>query len=71
MMSLLEINKHITFYCARNSFATYLKFNNVSIGTIGEMLGHKNIKSTQSYLNKLPSKYLDQIVDDLFNQLEN
>lgn len=71
MMSILKINKHITFYCARHSFATYLKFNNVSIDTIGEMLGHKDIKSTQAYLNKLPSKHLDQILDDLFNKLDN
>ena len=61
----LEIPKNITFYCARHSFATQLKFNNISIDIIKEALGHKDIKSTMSYLNSLPSKKLDQIIEDV------
>lgn len=60
------MNKNITFYTARHSFATYLKFNNVPIDAISEMLGHSDIKTTQAYLNKLPNKKLDKIVDDVF-----
>jgi len=66
ILQVLEINKNITFYTARHSFATYLKFNNVSIDAVSEMLGHTNIKTTQSYLSKLPNKKLDTIVDNVF-----
>jgi len=61
----LGIQKKITYYCARHSFATILKFNNVSIDIIKEALGHKDIKSTMSYLNTLPSNTLDKMIDDI------
>lgn len=61
----LGIQKKITYYCARHSFATILKFNNISIDIIKEALGHKDIKSTMSYLNTLPSNTLDKMIDDI------
>lgn len=66
IMKVLNINKRITFYTARHTFATFLKFENIAIDVISEMLGHKDIKATISYLNKLPNKKLDQIIDDVF-----
>ena len=66
MMGVLKINKHITFYTARHTFATFLKFENTPIDAISEMLGHTDIKTTQAYLNKLPNKKLDKIIDDVF-----
>lgn len=63
----LKIKKKITYYCARHSFATILKFNNISIDIIKEALGHKDIKSTMSYLNTLPSNTLDKMIDDVIN----
>ena len=65
IMSNLKINKNITFYCARHSFATALKFENVSIEIIREALGHKDINSTMSYLNSLPDAKLDKIIEDI------
>lgn len=65
IMKDLEIRKNITYYCARHSFATQLKFNNISVDIIKEALGHKDIKSTMAYLNTLPSKKLDQIIEDV------
>ena len=65
MMSKLKISKNITYYCARHSFATALKFNNVSIEIIREALGHKDINSTMSYLNSLPDAKLDKIIEDV------
>jgi len=67
VMTKLEIPKKITYYCARHSFATILKFNNISIDIIKEALGHKDIKSTMSYLNTLPSNTLDKMIDDVIN----
>lgn len=61
----LKINKNITYYCARHSFATALKFENVSIDIIKEALGHKDINSTMSYLNTLPDTKLDKIIEDI------
>jgi integrase/recombinase XerD len=65
MIADLGIQKKITYYCARHSFATILKFNNISIDIIKEALGHKDIKSTMSYLNTLPSNTLDKMIDDI------
>lgn len=67
IMKKEKISKHITFYCARHSFATLLKFKNVSLDIIKEALGHKDIKSTMSYLNSLPSNTLDQMIEDVIN----
>ena len=61
----LGIQKNITYYCARHTFATILKFNNISIDIIKEALGHKDIKSTMSYLNTLPSNTLDKMINDI------
>lgn len=65
IMKDLKINKNISYYCARHSFATVLKFNNISIETIREALGQKDIKSTMSYLNTLPDNKLDKIIEDV------
>ena len=62
----LKIEKKITYYCARHSFATKLKFRNFSIDFISQTLGHRDIKSTISYLNKLPSPKLDKMVSAVF-----
>ncbi|MFV0156106.1 site-specific integrase [Empedobacter falsenii] len=64
LMETAKINKHITYYCARHSFATILKFKNISIDIIKEALGHKDIQSTMSYLNTLPSQKLDMMIED-------
>ena len=63
LMANCGINKHITYYCARHSFATTLKFNNISVDIIKEALGHRDIKSTMSYLSTLPDKKLDSVID--------
>lgn len=65
IMKELQIKKNISYYCARHSFATVLKFNNISIETIREALGQKDIKSTMSYLNSLPDNKLDKIIDEV------
>ncbi|WP_026976887.1 tyrosine-type recombinase/integrase [Flavobacterium tegetincola] len=66
MMAVVKINKNITFYTARHTFATFLKFENTPIDAISEMLGHTDFRTIQAYLNKLPNKKLDKIIDDVF-----
>ncbi|MFA6245307.1 MAG: site-specific integrase [Mucilaginibacter sp.] len=47
---LLGWTKRLTFHCARHTFATTVTLTNgVPIETVGQMLGHKNINTTQLY----------------------
>lgn len=48
--SALGWAKRLTFHCARHTFATTVTLTNgVPIETVGQMLGHKNINTTQLY----------------------
>lgn len=44
-----EINKKITFHCARHTFATLQLTNGTDIYTVSQMLGHADIRTTQIY----------------------
>jgi site-specific recombinase XerD len=44
------INKPVTTYTARHSFATVLKRNGASLEFISESLGHSDIRTTENYL---------------------
>lgn len=43
------INKHITFHCARHTYATLLLAKDVHILTVSKLLGHSELKTTQIY----------------------
>jgi integrase len=45
------IDKKVSTYFARHSFATVLKRSGASIAFISEALGHSNMKTTQAYLD--------------------
>lgn len=47
----VEIEKPVTTYSARHSFATVLKRNGISTELISESLGHGSLKTTASYLD--------------------
>lgn len=49
------ITKHVTTYSARHTAANNLLLQRVDIATISQLLGHKDIKTTQTYLAGLPS----------------
>ena len=54
------INKELTFHVARHTFATTVTLTNgVPIESVGKMLGHKSLKTTQHY-----AKILDQKVSN-------
>lgn len=46
-----SINKHITFYCFRHSFAVNLLLNDVNIKHVKELMGHTSLKHTMQYLH--------------------
>lgn len=57
LATLCKINKNITFHMARHTFATTVTLSNgVSIETVGSMLGHKNLKTTQIYAKVVQEK---------------
>lgn len=43
------INKHITFHCARHTFAVMMLDLGVDLYTVSKLLGHKSIETTQIY----------------------
>lgn len=60
---ICEINKELTFHCARHTFATTVTLSNgVPIETVGKMLGHKNLRTTQIYAKILDRKVSDDMM---------
>lgn len=55
------INKHITFHCARHTFATLLLTLGADLYTTSKLLGHKNIQTTQIYAKIVDSKKTEAV----------
>ena len=58
ILKACNINKHITFHCARHSFAVMALNYGVPIESVSHILGHSNITTTQIYA-KITTKKLD------------
>ena len=66
---LCGIEKTVTFHVARHTFATtILLANDVPIETVKELLGHKDIQTTQHYA-KMIQKKVDRDMDNLASQV--
>lgn len=62
-----DITKKMTFHTARHTFATTVTLSNgVPIETVGKMLGHRNLKTTQHY-----ARILDLKVSEDMKNLRN
>lgn len=58
------ISKHITWHCARHSFAVNILNNGANIKTVSSLLGHSSLKHTEKYLHAV-----DQLRVDAINSL--
>lgn len=47
------INKHISFHCARHTFATMMLDLGVDLYTVSKLLGHRKVSTTQIYAKVL------------------
>lgn len=45
------IEKHITWHCARHSFAVNILNNGANIKTVSSLLGHSSLRDTEKYLH--------------------
>jgi len=56
-MKQLKWTKPLTYHITRHTFATTVTLTNgVPIETVGQMLGHKNIRTTQRYARVTDTK---------------
>lgn len=49
------INKHITWHCARHSFAVNILNNGANIKTVASLLGHAGLRHTEKYTRAVDS----------------
>ena len=64
MMKRAKIEKNITFYCGRHTFAVRLLSNGANLKTVADALGHSSTAHTIKYLN-----YVNSIKDDATSNL--
>ena len=58
------ITKHISWHCARHSFATNILANGANIKTVASLLGHSGLKHTEKY-----TRAVDSLKQDAVNSL--
>jgi site-specific recombinase XerD len=58
------IEKHITWHCARHSFAVNILNNGANIKTVASLLGHSGLKHTEKY-----TRAIDRLKEDAINSL--
>lgn len=63
------IKKHITFHCARHTFALLLLNNSTDIYTVSKLLGHTDVKTTLIYAHILDKKKQEAVnsLPSIFN----
>ncbi|PKD21796.1 hypothetical protein APR41_02115 [Salegentibacter salinarum] len=59
-----DIDKKITFYCARHSFACLLLMNGANLKSVADAMGHASTKTTLKYLN-----HVERLKDEAINNL--
>ena len=60
-----QLDDRLHFHCLRNSFASWLAADGVSIYAISKLLGHSSVKTTQDYYAHLQPEHLHETVNRL------
>jgi site-specific recombinase XerD len=55
------IKKNLTMHVARHTFATFALTNGVPLETVGKMLGHRSLKTTQHYAKIIDKKVAEDM----------
>lgn len=58
------IDKHISWHCARHSFAVNILNNGANIKTVASLLGHSGLKHTEKY-----TRVVDKLKEEAINSL--
>ena len=66
-----EITKHISMHIARHSFAKIAKDNNIDNNHLKNLLGHSNIKITETYMGNFETQETDQVMANIFKKKED
>lgn len=67
-VSRAKIDKHVTWHCARHSFATNILSNGANIKVVASLLGHSDLRHTEKYVRAVDS--LKQAAIDSLPALE-
>jgi site-specific recombinase XerD len=65
--TILGFDTKLTTYSARHSFATVLKRSGAPIEFISESLGHKDLKTTENYLDSFEDEMKESFQKQLLN----
>ena len=60
------IEKHITWHCARHSFAVNVLNNGANIKTVASLLGHSGLRHTEKY-----TRAIDSLKQEAINSLQS
>ena len=66
-----NIEKHISMHIARHSFAKIAKDNNVDNNHLKNLLGHSNIKVTETYMGNFETQETDLVMASIFKKKED
>jgi integrase len=55
------IDKHVTFHCARHTFATLMLTQGADLYTTSKLLGHTDVKTTQIYAKIVDAKKAEAV----------
>lgn len=65
MAKEIKLEKDITSYVARNSFATNLRQKNVDMSIIQEAMGHETQLQTMTYLDEIDDSVIAKSIEDV------
>lgn len=67
--ALAGVPTNLTLYCARHSWASIAKFQNIPLSVISQGMGHDSEHTTQIYLASLENSLIDKANETILNTL--